>query len=61
MVSMRSQLLLSSNSTISTLGAKSSKILIFSSVSQNSDLSSKLNSNRQQKYMSMTEYQVTEI
>ena len=49
MLSVYSQLLLSSISTFSTVRVKSSKMLIFSLVSQNSDLSSKLNHIRQHK------------
>ena len=57
MLSMRSQLLWSSNSKISTLGVKMVQNVNFSSVGQNSDLSLKSNSNHEKESRVMLSFQ----
>ena len=57
MLSVRSQLLPSSNSTFPTLGEKSSKMSIFLPINQNSDSTLKLNPTRQHESMGMLGFQ----
>ena len=57
MLSMRSKLCPSSNSTFPTLGTKSSKMSFFLLVSQNNDLRSKLNPTRQHEFRGIVSFQ----